>query len=102
MDCLFQLCASYHTYCQSVVGEHGQEESLCKKCVTVFQRSITTFYHFGFNGYPYGTENITEEELSTAYYLNKNNLGEHKNPNAWNAQTTVPYKATRKIMVSGH
>jgi hypothetical protein len=53
------------------------------------QRSITTFYHFGFNGYPYGTENITEEELSTAYYLNKNNLGEHKNPNAWNARNSA-------------
>ena len=66
------------------------------------QRSITTFYHFGFNGYPYGTENITEEELSTAYYLNKNNLGEHKNPNAWNARNSAVQSNKEKIMVSGH
>lgn len=27
--------------------------------------------------------------MSTAYYLNKNNLGEHKNPNAWNARNSA-------------
>ena len=39
---LFGLCASYHTYCQSVVGEHGQEESLCKSAL----QSFSAFHYY--------------------------------------------------------
>ena len=53
------------------------------------QRSITTFYHLGFDGTPYGTENITEEELSETYYLDRTNFGEHKSPHDWNARNSA-------------
>lgn len=76
------------------------EKSLyAKVAYSISQRSITTFYHTGFSGYPYGTENITEEELSTAYYLDKNNFGRHEQPSDETAADTE-FKARTSALAS--
>ena len=88
MDCLFQLCA-----CTILIANQlsvsTDRKSLMQKCVTVsshvplLRSIISVSMVILWNG------EYNRGRIVTVYYLNKNNLGEHKNPNAWNARNSA-------------